>query len=73
MFLFIKAFWKRDFTRRYDFCEKQSHVKDTCQSFVTHFTPENLLVTHDISSTTATYSSLVPRGTFANLKVYIYG
>jgi len=57
MALFIKPFWKRDFTRHYDFSEKQSRVNVTSQSFITRFTPENL-VTHDISSTTATFSDL---------------
>jgi len=49
---------KRDFTRHYDFSEKQSRVNVTRKSFVTRVTPEKLLVMHDISSTTATFSSL---------------
>jgi len=32
----------------------------THQNFVTRVMPENLPVTHDISSTTATFSSLAP-------------
>jgi len=41
---------------------KQSRVNITRQNFVTRVTPENLLFTHDISSTTATFSSLESRG-----------
>jgi len=54
----MKAFWKRDFTRHHDFSEKQSRVNFTRQNFLPGVTPENLLDTHDISSTTATFSSL---------------
>jgi len=64
MFLFIKPFWKRDITRHYDFSEKQSRVNLTRKSFFTRVSPENLLVTHDISSTTATFSSLAPMYSF---------
>jgi len=52
---------ERDFTRHYDFSEKQSGVNFTRQSFFKRVTPENLLGTHDISSTTATFSSLAWR------------
>jgi len=45
--------------RHCNFSKKQSHVNITRQSFVTRVMPENLLVTHDILSTTATFSSLV--------------
>ena len=55
----IRAFGKRDFTHQHDFSEKQSRVNVMHQSFVTGVTPDNLHVTHDISSTTATFSRLV--------------
>jgi len=53
-----KSIWKRDITCHYGFSEKQSRVDVTHQSFGTRFTPEHLLFTHDIYSTSATFSSL---------------
>jgi len=48
----------RDFTRHYDFSENQSRENLTRQSFVILVTSEKLIVTHDILSTTATFSGL---------------
>jgi len=50
-----KSFFEKKFMRHYDFSEKQSRVHVTRQTFVMR---ENLLVTHDILSTIATFSSL---------------
>jgi len=42
VFFIIKAFWKRNFTCRYDFSENQLRVNNTHQSFVMRVTPENV-------------------------------
>jgi len=53
-----KSFWEKRFHGPIWFQWKAITREVTRQSFVTRVTPENLLVTHDISSTTATFSSL---------------
>jgi len=52
-----KSFWEKIFPQ-YDFSVEQSRVKLTLERIFTRVTPENLLDTHDISSTTATFSCL---------------
>jgi len=52
-----KNFWEKIFPQ-YDFSVEKSRVKLTLESIFTRVTPENLLDTYDISSTTATFSCL---------------
>jgi len=54
----MKAFWKKDFTHYYDFSAKKSRLNITHQSYLTRFTAGKPFVTHDISLTTDTFSSL---------------
>jgi len=51
-----ESFLKSRFTRHYVFNEKQSRVDRTLHSFL-HVSRQKVLVSHDISSTTATVSS----------------